>query len=158
MCITVIKTMPLHWYNAFHDYSWGKHRRRDNAFTAHTTHTCTSSYFEGFLRWFTGADDNEAWSSHAAEAFQVQPFQHRHGRHSVVLPNTIQWGEAKTEYDELHEDRTGPGNKQWFQLMTSLSRVKLLNRNHFKSLWVCVSTFRSSTSAYILFPHNCNSK
>lgn len=48
-------------------------------------HTQTKAYFEGFLRRFTGADDNESWASHAAEAFQVQPFQHRHGRHGIVL-------------------------------------------------------------------------
>jgi len=42
-------------------------------------------YFEGFLSWFTGADDNEAWSSHAAEAFQVQSLKHRHSGNSIIL-------------------------------------------------------------------------
>lgn len=39
----------------------------------------TKAYFEGSLRWFAGADDNEARASHAAETFQMQAFQHRHG-------------------------------------------------------------------------------
>lgn len=61
-------------------------RNKTSAFFCHSTHTHTHSpYFEGFLRGFTGADDNQARSPHAAEALQVQPLQHRHSRHGVVL-------------------------------------------------------------------------
>lgn len=45
----------------------------------------TKAYFEGLLCRLTGADDNESRASHAAETFQMQPFQYRHGRHGIVL-------------------------------------------------------------------------
>lgn len=58
---------------------WGGWTKQwDDTLTAH-------AYFEGFLCVLAGADDDEARSSHAAEALQVQPLQHRHGRHGVVL-------------------------------------------------------------------------
>ncbi len=108
-----------------------------------TYNTYAHTYFEGFLCWFAGADDNEAWSSHTAEALQVQAIQHRHGRHSIVLQSTSQLGEAKTGYDELHEDRTGPGHKKNDFNQWHLSRVKVLSRNHFVAytLGACLYIF-----------------
>lgn len=43
------------------------------------------THFEGLLRLLAGADGDEARPRHAAEALQVEPLQHRHGRHGVVL-------------------------------------------------------------------------
>lgn len=46
------------------------------------------THFEGLLRVLAGADDDEARPRHAAETFQMEPLQHRHGRHGVVLEKT----------------------------------------------------------------------
>ena len=51
--------------------------------------TTYSTYLEGFLGLFTGADDDEPGSPHAAEALEVQPLQHWHGGHSIVLQSTV---------------------------------------------------------------------
>lgn len=42
-------------------------------------------YFESFLCWFTGADEDKARSPHTAEALQVQPLLHWDSGHSIVL-------------------------------------------------------------------------
>lgn len=49
----------------------------------HSIHRLT--HFEGLLRRLAGADGDEARPRHAAETLQVEPLQHRHGRHGVVL-------------------------------------------------------------------------
>lgn len=120
VCVIVLQTMALHSISGFYDYSWGKqsntmmlsqHKQR--------THTQTS-YFEGFLCRFTGADDDEARSSHTAETFQMKRFQHRHGRHGIILQNTIQSVEAKTEYDEIKNINKSINGTSFWQ---SLSRL-----------------------------------
>lgn len=49
----------------------------------HSIHRLT--HFEGLLRRLAGADGDEARPRHAAETLQMEPLQHRHGRHGVVL-------------------------------------------------------------------------
>lgn len=48
-----------------------------------TIHKLT--HFEGLLCRLAGADGDEARPGHAAETLQMEPLQHRHGRHGIVL-------------------------------------------------------------------------
>jgi len=51
-------------------------------------YTLRMAYLEGFLGIFAGANDDESWPAHAAEALEVKTLQYWYGGHSIVLQST----------------------------------------------------------------------
>lgn len=78
--VASVSVAVLHSIGGCHD------NRCRNVFAAkQAARAHTRAYLEGFLRRFAGADGDESWASHAAEALQVQRPLHRHRRHGKVL-------------------------------------------------------------------------